>query len=288
MPRSTPSWRRLGAAMSLTASLGLAAACAPAPVHVLDPAPEPAPGTGTVSADVQALLTEVARAFGTEAAATDIVSAGAGPAIAASELADALELGDQPTAVAAALAHAWSASGGARQVNVEVLTAEVVGAYRGDPVARLQVDLEVNRAGEPSRVTTIAYLAAWDGGELTLLVPAQDERGRPVVDSGTGLNSATGAARRFLQLLDRGNWAAIAELSDAQNTDRTELEVLRSVVEDAARIEIVEIIPPPPAEDTGGEAQAPHTVYAVAGTHQVVGRFAVSVDEREVVYERTD
>ncbi|UFU02339.1 hypothetical protein LQF12_12630 [Ruania suaedae] len=286
MPPPLPTWRRACTAVVLTASLAAMAACAPDPVHPVDAPGGATTSTGAVTEDVVDLLTEVARAFGTDAAATQIVSGGAAPAIAATELAEALDLGEQPTAVAAALAHAWSAQEEARQVQVEVRSAEIVGAYQGDPVARVRVDTEVNRPDSPTRVTSADYLAVWDGGTLTMLAPWQEEDGRAVVDSGAGLSSPTGAVRRFLQLLEEERWAALADLSGGSSTDRTELEVLRSVVADADRVDLVQVVLPPSPE--AAEEPDAQVVYAVTSTRQVVGRFVVRVEEREVVYERTD
>ncbi|SEE96257.1 hypothetical protein [Ruania alba] len=276
-------------AVGLTALLAVGAGCSPAPTVGLDGAPDPAPPTDAVAEDVSVLLTDVARAFGTNGAPTDVISDGAGIAIATTELTDALDLGDQPAAVAAGLAHTWSLLPAARQVTVEVITAEVVGTHQGDPVARLDVETEVASAGAPTQVSNVDYLAAWDGGRLTLLTPAGESDGAVALDSGVGLESPTGAVRRYLDLVEAGEWAAVEQLAEGINVDRTALEVLGTTVADAEAVEVVRVVAPEGPDGEGAPAiEGGQVVYAVSGADQILGRFGVDVAQRLVVYERTD
>ncbi|UFU07436.1 hypothetical protein [Ruania halotolerans] len=277
------------AAAALVLMLAVSTGCAPAPSEGLDAAPEPPPATDAMIEDVTVLLTDVARAFGTDGAPTEVIADGAGIAIATTELTESLELAGQPAAVTAALAHAWTLLPAARQIDVEVVAARVVGTHRGNPVATLDVETTVSRAGAATQVSAADYLAAWDGGQLTLLTPLRESDGEPVLDTGVGLTSSTGAVQRYLDLVHAGRWAAVTELADGINVERTALEVLATVVADAEDVELVQVVPPEGPDGEGSPAvEGGDVVYAVSGTHQVLGRFGVSVDERLVVYERTD
>lgn len=277
MPRRRP---RPGAALGAALLAALLAGCSPQAYRVPGPAPEPVPSVAGPTAELTELLGEVTTAFGTqEPQGNELIRPDSTVQVAVADLRAQLELSDQVAAVAAAWAQDWANREPVAAVDLEVADAQVVGTWQGDPLAQVTVQLEVTEDPGPTTQQEYQYLLAFSGGTLQYLAPASAEHGEMVVDSGVGLASPTGAVRRFLDLVRQSQWPALARFSDGANTDRTELDVFRSVIEAAPDLTLVEM--PGRAED------GLRTVYAVTAINQVVAQFSVDTDDRVVVLQGT-
>lgn len=269
-------------AVALAAAAALAvtlAGCAPAPYREPGPLPEPVPSVTGPSAELGELLSAVANAFGTRDAPRDeLVASGTTIQVAVAELREKLQLSDQVAAVAAAWAQQWAGQAPVTEVEVEVSGGQVVGTWGEDPLARVTVTTAVTGGGASTQ-EQYDYLMAWHGGSLERLVPLVVDGGAPVVDTGVGLSSPTGAVHRYLDLVRQSRWDGLASFSAGANTDQTELAVLRSVVEAAGDVTLVEM----PMADSEGT----RTVFVVTAIDQVIAQFSVDVQNRTVVYHST-
>ena len=266
----------LGAALLAVALAG----CSVQSYREPEPPPEPAPSVSGASAEFTELLSEIATAFGTqERQGNELIDPDSTVQVAVADLRTQLQLSDQVAAVAAAWAQDWADRDPVAEVNVEVSDAQVVGSWRGDPLAQMTLTITTTGTPGPTTESEHEYLVSWRDGSLEYLAPLAREDGTVLVDAGIGLASPTGAVRRFLDLVRQSRWDALAHFSAGANSDRTELEVLRSVVEASPELHLVEM--PMPADD------GTRRVYAVTGIDQVVAQFSVDVPERTVVFQRT-
>lgn len=275
MPRPRPRAGALLTAALLTLAL---AGCADQAHQLPDPPPEPAPSVTGPTAQLTEMLSEIATAFGMqEPHGNELIRPGSTVQVAVADLRSQLQLSDQVAAVAAAWAQEWANREPVAAVEVEATGAQVVGSWHGDPLARVTIDVAVTQDPGPTTERQYEYVLTWADGALQYLAPLATADGELVIDSGVGLSSATGSVGRFLDLVRQSHWAALARFSDGQNTDRTELEVLASVIEASPDLTLVEM--PVTAED------GTRTVYAVTAIDQVVAQFSVDTADRVVVYQ---
>ena len=276
MPRRHPRTAGpLGAALLVMVLVG----CSSQAYRVPDPPPEPAPSVTGPTAQLTEMLSEIATAFGTqEPHGNDLIDPGSTVQVAVADLRSQLQLSDQVAAVAAAWAQDWAEREPVASVELEVTDVEVIASWHGDPLARATIDVAVTQDPGPTTQEQYEYVLSWADGTLQYLAPLVKADSAVVIDSGVGLGSTTGAVRRFLDLVRQSQWSALARFSDGQNTDRTELEVFRSVIE-ALDLTLVEV--PWPADD------GTRTVYAITAINQVVAQFSVDTTERVVVFQGT-
>ncbi|HLR27912.1 MAG TPA: hypothetical protein VK086_04405 [Ruania sp.] len=270
------SWRSMLA--GVVALLLLAGCAAPA---YRDPGEltGPAPSTSGATAQLAQLLGELGSAFGTENAdAAQIVGRDATVQVAVSKLRDALGFSDQVGATAAAWAQHWRSQARMRQVEITVEDAQLVGTWHGDPLAHVTVRVTTSELPGQEETDSFGYAMAWSDGALQWIGPLTRTGGELMVDTGVGLSSPTGAVQRYLDLVEHGDWKALERFSAGANTDRTDLEVLGSVI---AAAEDLYLVPMPDRDD--GE----WTVYAVTGVSHVIGQFTVDLDATRVVYKPT-
>lgn len=270
----------LGATLSaVLLAVGLAG-CSTEAYREPEPPPEPLPSVSSARAEVTELLTEIATAFGTrDSDGNELIDPDSTVQVAVADLRAQLQLSDQVAAVAAAWAQDWADRDPVAEVEVQVADARVVGSWQGNPLAEMTLAVTTTGSSGPTTESEYEYLVSWAGGTLEYLAPLMREDGAVVVDSGIGLASPTGAVDRFLDLVDRSRWDALGRFSGGANSDRTELEVLQSVVEASPELHLVQM--PMPTDD------GMRRVYAVTGIDQVVAQFSVDVSERTVVFQRT-
>ncbi|WP_147918182.1 hypothetical protein [Ruania zhangjianzhongii] len=275
-----PRRLRIGAPFSaVLLAVGLAG-CSTQAYREPEPAPVPAPSVSGASAELTEMLGEIATAFGTrETDGNELIEPDSTVQVAVADLRAQLQLSDQVAAVAAAWAQDWADRDPVAEVDVQVSNARVVGSWHGNPLA--QVSLAITTTGSPGPTTEseYEYLLSWTGGTLEYLAPLARDDGAVLVDAGVGLGSPTGAVDRFLDLVGQSRWEALARFSGGANSDRTELEVLQSVIEASPGLSLVEM--PMPTDD------GTRRVYAVTGIDQVVAQFSVDVPDRTVVFQRT-
>lgn len=277
MPRRRPRTAALFGAALLSAAL---TGCSMQAYRALDPPPEPVPSVAAPTAQLTEMLSEVATAFGTqEPRGNQLIDPDSTVQVAVADLRSQLQLSDQVAAVAAAWAQDWADREPVTSVAVEAGDAEVVGTWHGDPLAQVTIDVAVTQDHGPTTQQQYEYVLTWADGTLQYLAPLVTSDGEVVIDSGVGLDSTTGSVQRYLELVRQSQWSALARFSDGQNTDRTELEVLRSVIEASPDMTLVEM--PVPADD------GTRRVYAVTAINQVVAQFSVDTTERLVVFQRT-
>ncbi|HIZ36434.1 MAG TPA: hypothetical protein H9815_11700 [Candidatus Ruania gallistercoris] len=271
---------RVGAPLgAVLLAVGLAG-CATESYREPDPAPEPAPSVSGASAELTELLSEIATAFGTqEQQGNELIAPDSSVQVAVADLRAQLQLSDQVAAVAAAWAQDWADRDPVAEVDVQVQGARVVGSWRGNPLAQATVAVTTTEDPGPTAEHEYEYLVSWRSGTLEYLAPLARQDQTVLVDAGIGLGSSTGSVDRFLDLVRQSRWAALAHFSAGANSDRTELEVLQSVIEASPELHLVEM----PAPTDGGARR----VYAVTGIDQVVAQFSVDVAERTVVFQRT-
>lgn len=277
MPRR---WLRLGVPLGAALLVLGLAGCSTQSYREPEPAPEPAPSVSGASAELTELLSEIATAFGTQdTSGNELIDPDSSVQVAVADLRAQLQLSDQVAAVAAAWAQDWADRDPVAEVDVAVSDARVVGSWQGNPLA--QVNLAITTTGSPGPTTEseYEYLLSWAGGTLEYLAPLGREDGTVLVDAGVGLGSPTGAVDRFLVLVRQSRWEALARFSAGANSDRTELEVLQSVIEASPELYLVEM--PMPTDD------GTRRVYTVTGIDQVVAQFSVDVADRTVVFQRT-
>ena len=270
------SWRSV---LSGVAILLLLVGCAAPAYRAPDDLTGPAPSTSGPTAQLGQLLGELGSAFGTENAdAAQIVGKNASIQVAVSKLRDALGFSDQVAATAAAWAQHWSSQAPKRQVQIAVENAQVVGTWHGDPLAHVTVRVTTSDLPGQEQTDSFGYAMVWGDGALQWIGPLTRVDGELMVDTGVGLNSPTGSVQRYLDLVEHGDWQALARFSAGANTNRTELEVLGSVI---AAAENLYLVPMPHRED------GVWTVYAVTGVSHVIGQFTVDLDATTVVYRPT-
>lgn len=277
MPRR---WLRLGVPFGAALLVAGLAGCSTQSYREPDPAPEPAPSVSGASAELTELLSEIATAFGTQdTSGNELIDPDSSVQVAVADLRAQLQLSDQVAAVAAAWAQDWADRDPVAEVDVQVTDARVVGSWQANPLA--QVNLAITTTGSPGPTTEseYEYLLSWTGGTLVYLAPLGREDGTVLVDAGVGLRSPTGAVDRFLALVRQSRWEALTRFSAGANSDRTELQVLQSVIEASPELYLVEM--PMPTDD------GTRRVYAVTGIDQVVAQFSVDVADRTVVFQRT-
>lgn len=215
--------------------------------------------------------------------ADSIISAGATVDVAVAELGQGLDLGEQARGFAAATAFELTERAQASRVeSVEFLPAQaaVVGSVDGHTLVSLQLQQLTVERRSPLLEEVVTYSLALSDGRLAGIYGYAEQSGVPVIDSGVGLDSPTGAAARFADLALEGDWAAIAYLSGDANTDVTTLQVLRSALIATQAYSFVAL----PQFQLGNA----HVVYVLDEDERVVGRFDVVLDEQTtVVYAPT-
>ncbi|CAM3522455.1 hypothetical protein OCAE111667_13885 [Occultella aeris] len=276
--------RRTSMACVAVLSLAALAGCANSPTTALGPEPTPAVDPDGATADLQTLLTELYGAFlvsGDDA--TTIISAGATPTVAVAELDQALELGDQVEAFAAATSAelvrlATQSPTTPTGVSVEITGTTVVGEENSRPVAAVDLITTITQRGGATREAEAEFLIGWGDDGLTAVWALARDGTDIVRDSGIGLNSPTGAVDRFLRLALNEEWEALEQLSGGVNASDTELAVFASVARaTTGRYHVLEL----PQERAGST----HVVYLVGESNQVIGRFEVVLGrDLRVVY----
>ena len=271
---------RLARAGAVAALLLLAGCASADPVVSLDEVPAGSAEPTAQVADLQTLLTEV-YAHGLEATGTEttIVSDGATVDVAVAELTQALDLGDGARDFAAATAFELGASGAgggelADVAEVEVVTSEpsLVGSEDGLAVATVAVVLRVSRTAGPTAEESVTFALVLDGDRLVDV-----DAWAPGIDSGVGLSSPTGAAQRFLDLVQDGDLDAARYFSDGVNTD-TELSVLAAATTGDTTL----------TEVPQARLGSAHVVYALDPDGRVLARFEVLLgSQTRVVYSPT-
>lgn len=260
---------------AVAAALLLLAGCASAdPVVPLGAAPVEAVDTTGPVETLTTLLTEVyAHQLGA-AEETAIVSDGATVAVAVTELAAALDLGDGARDFAAATAFEIGTGDVAPVQQVEVTTAgpAVVGSHEGMTIATVGAVLSITPVSGAVTQTRVTYALTIDGERL-VDVGAWG----PGLDSGVGLASPLGAAQRFLDLVHSGETEAATYFSDGVNTE-AQLQVLLAATGGEVRL----------AEVPQAQMGAAHVVYALDPSGQVLARFDVLLGSPvRVVYTPT-
>ncbi|TDE93950.1 hypothetical protein EXU48_10820 [Occultella glacieicola] len=270
-------------AAAVLAALATLSGCANSPAVTLGPAPSPAVDPDGAAADLQTLLTELYGAFLIgDPDATTIISADATGTVAVAELDEALSLGGQVEAFAAAtgaeLAHlAEQSPRTPTGVRIEVTDATVVGTEHDRPVATVDLVTTITQRGGATREAEVEFLVGWGADGLTAVWAVERDGTDVVRDSGAGLGSPTGAVDRFLRLALNEEWEALEQFSGGVNASDTELAVFASVAAAAGRHYVLEL----PQERAGDT----HVVYIVGDSNQVIGRFDVVLGEDpRVVY----
>jgi len=269
---------------ALLAAMTLAA-CAPGPpVTELEAVDAPAAQVQANSTTVEVLITELYAHFlaETEEISPQYISAEATPGVAAAELDEAIGLGPQAErfVIAAAteldrMAGATTTAGDITEVDIELRDAEVLGSHDGLVVVATTLLQRTISLHGPITEQAVTYAVGWDGDQLASIEAVIEEGAMRGLDSGSGLSSPIGAVQRFADLAEHQDYEAIEELSDGENVDETQLDVLASVIASAHGTHIVAL----PQETFGST----HVVYLLNAADMVIGRFEVALGEETVV-----